>query len=256
MPTLASIRLYPIKSLDGIEVPAADVLAQGPLRHDRRFALVDDEGRWINGKRTPRLHQIRCEFDSQITEVRLGIAEDELQTFSLVEDRHPLEAWLSEALDQRVRVVEDKERAFPDDPDASGPTVVSRGSLVRAASWFDGLDEEEMHRRMRVNLVFDDCEPFWEDRLVAETPVVFELGGARFAGVNACARCVVPTRGSRDGQPREGFRDNFSARRRQELPKWAAPGRFDHFFRFTVNTVVRTAGRIEVGDQVRLGTSI
>ena len=61
--TLARITVYPVKSLDGLDVTEARVLSSGALEHDRRWQLVDMEGRVVNAKRTPRCHAIRAEFD-------------------------------------------------------------------------------------------------------------------------------------------------------------------------------------------------
>ncbi|NDC55027.1 MAG: molybdenum cofactor biosysynthesis protein, partial [Planctomycetia bacterium] len=52
MPTLDRITLYPVKSLDGIDVETARVLPSGALEHDRRWRLVDLDGRVVNAKRT------------------------------------------------------------------------------------------------------------------------------------------------------------------------------------------------------------
>jgi hypothetical protein len=62
MPTLDLITLYPVKSLDGVDVAAARVLPSGALENDRRWRLVDMEGRVVNAKRTPLFHAIRAEF--------------------------------------------------------------------------------------------------------------------------------------------------------------------------------------------------
>jgi uncharacterized protein len=124
--------------------------------------------------------------------------------------------------------------------------------LREAASWFPGLEEQQMSARMRVNLEIDGCSPFWEDRLVAEQPVPFRVGESELWGVNACARCVVPSRSPQTGHTWEMFRERFRAMRREHLPAWAAPQRFDHFYRFTVNTRGRRPGRIRCGDPVEL----
>jgi len=63
MPTLDRITLYPVKSLDGIDVETARILPAGGLEHDRRWRLVDMEGRVVNAKRTGRFHPIRAEYD-------------------------------------------------------------------------------------------------------------------------------------------------------------------------------------------------
>ncbi|MFM8435868.1 MAG: MOSC N-terminal beta barrel domain-containing protein, partial [Planctomycetia bacterium] len=48
MPTLDRIMLYPVKSLDGVSVDSALVLPSGGLEHDRRWRLVDLDGRVVN----------------------------------------------------------------------------------------------------------------------------------------------------------------------------------------------------------------
>ena len=50
MPTLDRITIFPVKSLDGVEVAAARVLSSGALEHDRRWQLVDMEGRVVNAR--------------------------------------------------------------------------------------------------------------------------------------------------------------------------------------------------------------
>ena len=61
-PYLAKILLYPIKSLDGIEVEQATILSSGALQYDREFAFVDGQNRFVNGKRYPQIHLLRSQF--------------------------------------------------------------------------------------------------------------------------------------------------------------------------------------------------
>jgi uncharacterized protein YcbX len=63
MPTLDRITLYPVKSLDVVEVAEAHVLPSGGLENDRRWRLVDLDGRVVNAKRTAAFHPIRAEYD-------------------------------------------------------------------------------------------------------------------------------------------------------------------------------------------------
>ncbi|HEY9751392.1 MAG TPA: MOSC N-terminal beta barrel domain-containing protein, partial [Coleofasciculaceae cyanobacterium] len=72
LPTLSRILIYPVKSLDGIAVNRATVLASGALKGDREFALVDAEGQFINGKRYAAIHSIRAKFDLEARSVRRG----------------------------------------------------------------------------------------------------------------------------------------------------------------------------------------
>lgn len=257
MPTLDVITIFPIKALDGQTVERARLLPSGALEDDRRYALVDAEGRYFNGKRTPRLHAVRSAVDLEHLRLEL-VYHEELATFHLQEDREEIERWFSEFLGERVRLIEDRAHGFPDDTDAPGPTVISTSTLQTIASWFPALSLAEVRRRFRANLEIGGVEPFWEDRLYAEAgaEVPFSIGNVRLAGVNPCQRCAVPTRDSHTGEPIPDFVKRFAARREAELPLWAIRERFNHFYRLAVNTKPPqnfSGGVITCGDLVAIG---
>ena len=191
MPTLDRITIYPVKSLDGVDVAEARVLPSGALEHDRRWQLTDMEGRVLNAKRSPLFHAIRAEFDLDARLVTLAI--DPLATAaraipgierlaSLAADTFPLVpgpdgpcGWLAEALSTgvlleqaagAVLLVERADGGFPDDRDAPGPTLISTASLAEVARWF-GFDLAESRRRFRANLEVGGCDAFWEDTLAS-----------------------------------------------------------------------------------------
>ncbi|RLS77398.1 MAG: hypothetical protein DWI03_06550, partial [Planctomycetota bacterium] len=193
MPTLERITIFPVKSLDGMEVPEARVQSSGALEHDRRWQIVDMEGRVVNAKRTPLMHAIRAEFDLDGVSVAGGpgpganvvtLAVDPAalvaaavpglgQLAALAPASFPLLPgadgpceWLAEALGERVLLVERVDGGFPDDRDAPGPTVAATATLVEVARWF-GFDLAECRRRFRVNLELGGCDAFWEDTLAS-----------------------------------------------------------------------------------------
>jgi uncharacterized protein YcbX len=255
MARLARIVIYPVKSLDGVAVAEALVLPSGALEHDRRWALVDSQGKWVNGKRTPRIHLLRSTIDAKARKIELTVAE-KTNAFRLDAERAPFEQWLSDFFGLAVRIEENAVSGFPDDTAAPGPTVISTGTLTDVASWFPGLDLPEIRRRFRANLEIGDVEPFWEDRLYAEEgqAVRFQIGDVQLEGTNPCQRCVVPTRSPETGERYDEFAAIFEERRYEKLPYWATRSRFDHFYRLAVNTrpVSRRTGTIRVGDEVRL----
>lgn len=237
--SLARITVFPIKSLDGVELDDVEVLASGALAGDRRLALVDDDGRVINGKRTPAVHQVRAEYDLDEMRGRLRKGADgPAAEFSLVDRPGELAEWLSDAFGIACRIVENTAWGFPDDTDAPGPTVISTATLRAVTGWFPGLTLDEARRRFRTNLEVNGVEPFWEDRLVglAGTEVPFRIGALRWLGIKACQRCVVPTRSSLAGGVTRGFQKTFVTERERTLPDWATRQRFDHFYRLAVNT--------------------
>ena len=88
-PVVESISLHPIKSLDPLMVDAARILPSGALEHDREFALFDEHGKVINGKRDARIHRIRAGYNLETLSVSLNSSK----TFDLLHDRQEIEDW-------------------------------------------------------------------------------------------------------------------------------------------------------------------
>lgn len=220
------------------------VLPSGALEGDRRWVLVDEQGNWVNGKREPAIHRVRMEFDWPAREVACAQAGFSPTRFHLEREAEELGEWLGHALGRQIRLVENRERGWPDDGDAPGPTLIGESTLRRVASWFPSLTVDEVRRRFRANLELADTEPFAEDRWVAVDgrDVPFWIGDVEFGGVNPCQRCVVPTRASDTGEPSPLFVRDFASRRERELPSWAPRSRFDHFYRLALNTRLRSLG--------------
>lgn len=256
MPELVRIRLYPFKSLDPVDVQVAEVLPSGALKHDRAFALVDEAGRMVNGKRVPAVHHLRATYNDDVSVITLESPKrPDLGSIRsrLDADTFPtLEAWLEEYFEFTVRVKRDSERGFPDDSIASGPTLISVASMEAVASWYPGLSVEGVRLRFRANLEVNGVPAFWEDRLFGPEKganVAFGIGGAKFIGTNPCQRCIVPTRDAATGEQWPEFQNVFMERRKNSLPAWAAAGRFNHYYRLALNTRAE-AGTIRVGDTV------
>lgn len=256
VPRLANLRVYPVKSLDPWEVAEATVLPSGALEHDRRWALVDGEGKFVNSKRTPLTHGIRSRYDPTARRLSLSVGgADSWVDFQLDDQRAELETWFTGHFSLPVRMIEDAAQGFPDDLDAPGPTVISTATLETVATWYPGLSVEEVRRRFRANLEVGDVEPFWEDRLygAAGEPVLFRVGAITLAGSNPCQRCVVPSRDTQTGEVWPAFNKRFTQQREATLPPWAERSRFNHFFRLSVNTKPACAGGvIRVGDPIEV----
>lgn len=258
MPYLTGISLYPIKSLDGVAVNQAKVLASGALFQDREFAILDAQGRFVNGKRNAKVHLLRSSWNVAKQTICLQIQGTlEKHEFNIESDRFGLESWLSNYFGFAVTLARNSLTGFPDDNIASGPTVISTATLETVASWFPGMSIAEMRQRLRTNLEIDGVPPFWEDQLFAnEGEVVkFQIGEVIFEGINPCQRCVVPTRNSLTGKSYTNFQKVFSEKRRETLPIWANTSRFNHFYRLSVNTIIPAseAGIIlRIGDEIKL----
>lgn len=256
-PHLARIDLYPLKSLDGVSVEQASLLATGALEHDRAYALFDDQGKFVNGKGFAQIHQLRSQFSADLQTLTLTHPAMGPGVFDLTRDRPALAAWLSDYFQMPIQIGHNSDMGFPDDTDSPGPTVISTATLETVADWYPNLSMGELRSRLRTNLEIGGVPPFWEDRLFAEPNqgVMFQIGDVCLEGTNPCQRCIVPTRDSHSGQPTPGFQKNFVQHRQQTLPSWATPSRFNHYYRLAVNTrIPRSLGQqvLRQGDAVAL----
>jgi hypothetical protein len=256
---VSRIEIFPIKSLDAVRLDAAAITPGGILANDRVYAVFDLEGQVVNGKRTERIHRLRSSFDEDIEEVALWETGQSPARFGL-RQRGPLERWLSEFLGFRVVVRHEPVKGFPDDTDAFGPTIVSDASLERVQRWYPGWSLDNVRRRFRTNLEVEGGDAFCEDQLFGapEERRPFHVGPVRFLGHNPCQRCVVPTRDPDTGDATRGFQKGFAERRKDQLPPWADARRFNHFYRFAVNTSIPTSEsgkRLRVGDAVALASA-
>lgn len=151
MPRLARITVYPIKSLDGVVVESATIAGIGGLQHDRRFALRDADGNFVNGKRHAPF--ILCaEFDLAASQVTLSAPDRAAATFRLAAGDAALEAWCYDYFGFPVTLDENTDTGFPDDLDSPGPTLIGTPTLQVVAGWFDGVDLAEARRRFRGEL--------------------------------------------------------------------------------------------------------
>lgn len=261
MPTLDALKritVYPIKSLDGIELTEAAITPGGALEHDREFALLDGQGRVLRAKGTPLLHQIRACYDLSQRSVSLRAPKSEVsQAFHLDDDRGGLETWFSNVLEQPVQLLHEPRAGVPDDANLMGPTVVATPTVELIASWFDGVSTDEMATRLRANLLIDADLPFAEETLLAEQnqAVRFEIGTVQAFGVSPCARCEVPSRDATTGKQDASFAKTFCAGREQTLPHWSQSQQFAHMYFATVRTRIdpsQSGKRMRVGDPCRV----
>jgi uncharacterized protein YcbX len=258
LPYLASISIYPIKSLEPVLVQQARFLRSGGLAGDRTLALVDREGKFVNGKRNSLVHRLRSSYDPTTKVLHLGRSETGLQVaFNIDRQKESLEEWLQEFFGMPVSVKANTDVGFPDDLDCPGPTLLSTATLSEVASWFPPLDVQSIRLRIRANLEIAGVPPFWEDRLYGPkgSLVRFRIGDCLIDGNNPCQRCAVPPRDPLTGAGYPDFAKIFMQRREASLPTWAERSRFNHFYRLSVNTIVPPdqAGKtISVGDEIKI----
>jgi uncharacterized protein YcbX len=217
--TLSEIWIYPIKSLAGIRLPRAKVAEKG-LQHDRRWMLVDEDGRFLTQREHPQMALFQLTIDNgqllinnlTSTEspesisidliptlneqhVKVTIWDDEVEA---VEVDPSYSRWFSEKLKLTCKLVFFPEGNKRDiDPKyAHEKEQVSLADgypfLIIGQSSLDDLNSKMNvavpMKRFRPNFVFTGGAPFEEDSWK-----FFKIGKNRFKGVKPCARCVLTT---------------------------------------------------------------
>ena len=201
---VVALRVYPVKSLDPLELVEARVARWGSLEYDRVYAIFDSRGRVVNGKREPRIHAVRARYDLGPGErlvVYASASYGSEEAFELPGEEARFSAWLSRVLGYDVEVRGRWDAGFPDDVDYNGPTLVSTATLATVASWMRGWDLLQARLRIRANIEVAGVPPFWEDRLNAYrgSPALVRVGEVVLEGWNISRRCAVPTRNPFNG---------------------------------------------------------
>ncbi|MGI4872360.1 MAG: MOSC domain-containing protein [Janthinobacterium lividum] len=218
--TLTDIIIYPVKSLGGISLPAAELTPLG-LRHDRRWLVVDAHNRFLtqrehaemallavepayNGfllrhRQRPELLPLYIPFEATPEKTLFVTIWDDM-VFAW-RGTPQADEWLTEALGQPCKLVYMSDMVRREvEPDK--PELNPAGTLVSFADGYPYLlvSEESLAylnqqlpqpvpmNRFRPNLVVrgggPDAEMSWND---------FRIAGQPFRSVRGCGRCVVTT---------------------------------------------------------------
>ncbi|KUG09660.1 MOSC domain-containing protein [Solirubrum puertoriconensis] len=261
--TLSDLYLYPVKSLGGFRVSEAAIEPRG-LRHDRRWLLVDERGKFLTQRTLPKMALLHLEYAHNGFIVR-HIERPELKPLLV-----PFEAehkgtqfvtvwddmvfafrglrehdeWFSEALGLNCRMVHMPEAALraPDGGDARGLVSFADAYpfLVIGQASLDDLNQRLAQpvpmNRFRPNIVVRGAAAYAED-----TWHNFSIGGNHFEGVRPCGRCVLTTT------------DQQTAERTPEPLRTLAQYRtVDNSVMFGLNTVGPEQGLLRVGDAIEV----
>lgn len=246
MPSVAAISITPVKSL-GLLHPHDVELTPAGVRGNRAYYLVDEGGRLVGGVQHGTLVQVRPEVtDGRLTlrfpdgssvsgAVELGDVVTTDFWGRQVEGRlvdGPWSAALSDYAGRPLQVV----RAVDDDAfDVKPATIVSLASCRRLG---DELGAEVDHRRFRMLLTLDGCEPHeedtWSGTNVRVGEAVLRVGGP-------VPRCAVTTQ-----DPNTGIRSLDTLRAIKDYRGLRDGKQVD----FGVYAEIEQPGRVRVGDAV------
>jgi uncharacterized protein len=205
--------MAPVKSLRLVSVDAVELDTTG-IRGDRRFYLVDDDGRLVSAKRVPRLLTVCAAVedgrltlhlpDGRAVEGGVDLAEQVETNFygRTVAGRIVVGPWgeaLSELTGKSIRIARtEREGDGVDRGPSAGASLVSTGSLeaLRTAAGATGPVDK---RRFRMTIGVDGVEPHGEDAWIGGR---VRVGGAVVAVHEKVGRCALttldPVRGVRD----------------------------------------------------------
>lgn len=265
-PVLQSIHLYPVKSIAG-SGPGEAVVEPWGLAGDRRWLLVDAEGRQITQRPQPTLALAHAEglpggalrltapgmppLTVEVPKcgetVRVEVWKDEVEAVPAGE---AAAEWFSSYLGFECRLVhlDAPEKRRPIDPQYCEPgetvsfadgfpllltTTSSLDALNSLIAQGDHADEGPLPMsRFRPNVVVDGTAPWAEDDWRQ-----IRIGEVLFRVAKPCSRCVVTTTDQRTAE-----------RGKEPLRTLARHRRFGDRLVFGQNLIPGSAGTIRIGD--------
>lgn len=256
-PYLSRIRIYPIKSLDPIELQQAKIGIRS-LQHDREFALLAADGHFMNGKRTGRVNELKAEYDLPNHIIHLTPRAGGLsRSFHLLHNQPSLEIYLSDFFGEPISLVRNENGQLMDIPGVSSVTVVSEASLQSLHHNFPDQTLEGLRLRFRSNIEIEGVGAFWEEELIGEPGIGmrFTIGDVEMIGISPRARCNVPPRDPLTGIMDKTFVKKMMKSRESSLPAGSLIPSYGNLYHLTINTYLseNQEGKwLRVGDPVKI----
>jgi uncharacterized protein len=208
---VAALTTTPIK---GLRVAARSwvMLEPGGVRNDRRFYLVDERGRMVNGKHLGALNAVGADLDDEErltltfpdgAVVAGGVEQGEILNTTFHSNprqaRSLLGAYssaLSEHVGQTLQLVAAADGSSAvDRSEPGGVTLMSRASLSYLAS--TAREAEIDARRFRMSIEIEGGDPFEEDGWIERE---LRIGEATIVLRGHVGRCIVTSRHPETGE--------------------------------------------------------
>ena len=265
---LASIHIYPMKAARAVDLGESVVEPWG-LAGDRRWLLVDEDGRFVSQREEPSLARVVVTpLTGTISVTSAGVPGRQIAAPAAGDGANMLkvtvwgstvlasaagpagDAWFSAYLGRPVRLVylDDPTRRAVDPQYGKDGDVVSfadgypllltsTASLDELGRWLseDGAQPVPM-TRFRPNAVVTGAPPWAEDRWRR-----IRIGAVEFRVVKPCGRCVVTTTDQITGKVGS-----------QPLKMLGRRRRFGQQLVFGQNMIPDSPGVIRAGDQVEV----
>lgn len=256
-PVISRIRIYPIKSLDPVELQEAEVGVHS-LRYDREFAMLTHDERFMNGKRSGRVNELKATYDlSNYTVSFSGRNGRPVRSFHLLNDQSEAEKYLSDFFGEPISLVQNERGQLMDIPTASSVTILSEASLQSLHEDFLDRTLEDVRLRFRATIELSGVDPYWEENLVGEPGVGMriQVGDVEMIGVSPRARCNVPPRDPLTGITDKTFVKRMMKSREKTLPQNSHIPAYGSLYHLTINTYIPEAQKgkwLRVGDELKI----
>jgi uncharacterized protein YcbX len=253
---VARISIAPLKSLH-VANPHEVELGHAGVAGDRRFWLVDADGRLVNDKRRPELLRVHAEWDEATRRLVLAFP-DGPRIDGVVEPGEPVDAtlygrphpsrgvpgpWqeaLSEYAGEPLTLLWSEPGAVDRGIGSGAVTVVSCSSLEQLGEEA-GVAGPVDGRRFRMLFEIDGVEPHEEDEWIGRRVAI---GDAVVAPVGNVGRCAVTTKNPDTGETDLDTLGTLAVYRGER------EGRTEPL-PFGVHAAVVQPGRVRIGDLVR-----
>ncbi len=260
-PVISRIRIYPIKSLDPVELQEAEVGIHS-LRFDREFAMLTHDGHFMNGKRSGRVNELKAIYDlANYTVTFSDRVGGYANSFHLLNEKKEVEKYLSSFFGEPISLLHNKQGQFMDIPTASSVTIVSEASLRSLHQEFSDRTLEDVRLRFRATIELGGVEPYWEENLVGEPGVGMriQVGDVEMIGVSPRARCNVPPRDPLTGITDKTFVKRMMKSRENTLPENSHLPKYGNLYHLTINTYIPETQKgkwLRVGDELKIIESV
>ncbi len=257
-------RIYPVKSARGLELDSAEVQPRG-LVDDRRWMVVDTQGRFVSARKIPAMVLIDAMIDvddgaltlsaPHQAPIRVAVPDAAMPKVGVEVWQAPCpareadaaaNAWIAHVLGGDYRLVhmaDDCLRPVSDGWSRDGDIVSFADGfpllLIGTASLIDlnrRLSRPVTMTNFRPNLIVHTDEPFVEDQWKH-----IRIGTVEFDVCKPCTRCILTT-----VDPVTGIKDAEG----EPLTTLKTFRRFDIGVTFGQNLIPRGAGVLSAGDEV------
>ncbi len=277
---ISEINIYPIKSLGGITLNEA-VIEQRGLQYDRRWMLVDENGKFLTQREFPKMSTISIVLKGNGLQVSAEKFDDLTVPFTVEGESLKVEVWgsicnavlsdsginkwFSEVLQTNCKLVYmpensrreinplfNKNNEIVSFADGYPILIIGENSLADLNS---RLETQIPMNRFRPNIVVANSSAFAEDNWGK-----IKIGETIFRSTKPCARCVMTTINQTDGAL--SGKEPLKTLAKYRLAKQVFPATYadlelnENAVLFGQNLVAENFGKaIKIGDKVEILTS-